>query len=1117
MASLTRAALPWMIGAALAAALATSRAITAEQMALFSTPLLIGVLLTVLATYFGVLLSQGELSASHVGGMIALLAAGGAALPLLTWAIFGASIVSVIALRLRGRIHPSEQTSPPNLVSSLLLTARLTLSLWTAGQVYHWLADGQPLRTLADVADNLVVLSAFIMVYIAVYLLIYLVEVARAELRFQREDVYRIVVVTTLPVPFVVLGAEILNQLAPSSQVIFVLGLMFIIIALHGLSRSEFQMRRQLNESRTMSVISRAMRSHLELDALLRTLYIQIAHLLEVDNFTAVLRDPTSQTLRYALVIRQGKEHIEVVEQPIKDENALIARVVRDEAPLLLRDEIFASAQSMGLTPPDAGVMSWLGVPLQAGGKVLGAIAILSRTPRRHFNNNDLHLLSNIAISSSIAVENAMLYQQQKARTEQLITLNRVSAVLGRSLSFEDVTEAVISAASMLTHAHAIALYLYWDDARTTLSLAHSGGLSNSFLVDAPDPLMQLQDAPYLQPIAVENVREDKRIQAARQALTNEGIVSYLEMPLVTGENTLGVLVLYYHIAQTFDGDSIELYKTFTTQAAQAIVNARTFTSADEAFQRSSEQLGSLSEIGRLLTSRVNLKDVCELVLSYATSATDVKRGLVALIDEQSKAIEVMAAHGYGDILALTTLEYTEPTIASNISSTITRLALNGSQTRKTETHSVLAVPIRLASEAIGIVQLEADRYRDFTAEDIHFVEQIANQGVIAIENARLFDRIAKDRDRLQVLLDAMEEGIIAINHEKVITLANPHITLVGLDPESLLGQKLTEMTPEAGAQLALRTGFANIGELIDLMANPDALNAAVPTNYVVQGTQGDLSIRRQIVPIKDADGTIYGALLVLYNKTEEEELARSREELSSMIVHDLRSPLTAVTTSLKLLSDHVPKDVPFYRLVETTTDASRRAVRKMMRRVDSLLDISKMESGQVDLDQDTVRLEELVENVFTDVRPLAQELDISLKKNLSPSSLLLYVDADKTERLLQNLLDNALKYNQAEQDIIVKSYAPGDNGAAPGYVRIDVIDRGPGVPADYREKLFAPFVQIEGRRKVRRGVGLGLAFCRLVVIAHGGRIWIEDNPEGGSVFAFTLPAAVAEATDESV
>lgn len=75
--------------------------------------------------------------------------------------------------------------------------------------------------------------------------------------------------------------------------------------------------------------------------------------------------------------------------------------------------------------------------------------------------------------------------------------------------------------------------------------------------------------------------------------------------------------------------------------------------------------------------------------------------------------------------------------------------------------------------------------------------------------------------------------------------------------------------------------------------------------------------------------------------------------------------------------------------------------------------------------------------------------------------------------------------------------------------MRIDVIDNGLGVPDEYKVSLFKEFVQVEGRQRVRRGVGVGLTFCKLVAEAHGGRIWIEDNPEGGSIFAFTLPVAV--------
>ena len=86
---------------------------------------------------------------------------------------------------------------------------------------------------------------------------------------------------------------------------------------------------------------------------------------------------------------------------------------------------------------------------------------------------------------------------------------------------------------------------------------------------------------------------------------------------------------------------------------------------------------------------------------------------------------------------------------------------------------------------------------------------------------------------------------------------------------------------------------------------------------------------------------------------------------------------------------------------------------------------------------------------------------------------------------------------------------SPGSRGAPEGFVRADVIDNGPGIPDEYKSTIFDSFMQVEGRQKVRRGVGLGLSFCKLVVEAHDGRIWIEDNPDGGgSIFSFTLPVA---------
>jgi signal transduction histidine kinase len=419
---------------------------------------------------------------------------------------------------------------------------------------------------------------------------------------------------------------------------------------------------------------------------------------------------------------------------------------------------------------------------------------------------------------------------------------------------------------------------------------------------------------------------------------------------------------------------------------------------------------------------------------------------------------------------------------------------------------SLLVVPIVRGRDVLGVITLESNRLNGFSDEDNHFVSQIANQAVIAIDNARLFDSIMEARDRLQVILNAMEEGIVLIDERDTVALVNPRIDLIGIWQSELLSRTLRELASDAEINFIERAGFASLDEALGLMDGLRQHKIYPPVNYVVQGEHGVLHIRRQIIPLKSKDGQIIGALLIFYNKTEEEELAKAREELSRMIIHDLRSPLTAVTTSLKLMNDIVPKDAKYYPLVQMTTDTSRRAIRKLLGRVDSLLDIAKMESGQLSIEREVTELLPLVTNVIQELKPLAQELDIQIDPQIDMAMPPLDIDGDKVERLMLNLVDNALKYSPQGSKIIIRSHLPEQDGALSGYIRVDVVDFGPGVPSEYKATLFDRFVQIEGRRKVRRGVGLGLTFCRMVVEAHQGRIWIEDNPEGGSVFSFTLP-----------
>jgi signal transduction histidine kinase len=229
------------------------------------------------------------------------------------------------------------------------------------------------------------------------------------------------------------------------------------------------------------------------------------------------------------------------------------------------------------------------------------------------------------------------------------------------------------------------------------------------------------------------------------------------------------------------------------------------------------------------------------------------------------------------------------------------------------------------------------------------------------------------------------------------------------------------------------------------------------------------------------------------------------------MILHDLKSPLASVNTGLKLVRDLIPPDNPLYPAIEATAETSQRAIRKILSRVNSLLDIARMQSGELTLDIEPTDLRGLAENVFNELRPLARELDVNLAAQISADVPPLAVDRDKAERVAQNLVDNALKFCPVGGSVTIRARLDPTNGVGNPLARIEVVDTGPGVPDEYKTRLFDRFFQLRDAHGTRRGTGLGLAFCRMVVEAHGGRIWIEDNPAGGSIFVFTLPVAQSD------
>ena len=242
---------------------------------------------------------------------------------------------------------------------------------------------------------------------------------------------------------------------------------------------------------------------------------------------------------------------------------------------------------------------------------------------------------------------------------------------------------------------------------------------------------------------------------------------------------------------------------------------------------------------------------------------------------------------------------------------------------------------------------------------------------------------------------------------------------------------------------------------------------------------------------------------------TEKERLAeleRLRQETTDLIVHDLRSPLNCIEASLELLQIILPEDV--LASCAEILDLALGSCKDVLALVDSLLEVAGMESGELVLDLQPISLLPLITDTVNRLRPRAEQYNITLELDTPAELPSIQGDDNKLERVLSNLLDNALKYTP-EGGLITVAVRPVNGQAvrrAHGGVEVRVTDTGPGIPPEHRERIFDRFTRVPGSEGRRRGLGLGLAFCRSVVEAHGGRIWVESEVGQGSTFAFTIP-----------
>lgn len=323
---------------------------------------------------------------------------------------------------------------------------------------------------------------------------------------------------------------------------------------------------------------------------------------------------------------------------------------------------------------------------------------------------------------------------------------------------------------------------------------------------------------------------------------------------------------------------------------------------------------------------------------------------------------------------------------------------------------------------------------------------------------------------------------IIQVNTQAARFFGAPPDELVGIPLGRLHGRDEVLLQPEAlpGEQTTSflsRVGHGPISE-----AGPDNTRPV------------EVRVRRLSTTPDETWQWIY------HDMTSQEELEQMRQDVTAMLVHDLQSPLGNVISSLELMKYTLARENGNDDILGLL-DVASRSSGQLLRLIQSLLDISRLEAGQPLGRRKALSIRKIVQDAYEIEQPNFERRGVRLLRELPETLPPVYVEENVISRVLLNLFDNALKHSGEGYAITVSAEESSD------MVELSVSDQGVGIPEDYRETIFEKFQRIKTDPS-SKGLGLGLAFCRLAVEAHGGHIWVEEAEGGGARFSFTIPVS---------
>ena len=398
-----------------------------------------------------------------------------------------------------------------------------------------------------------------------------------------------------------------------------------------------------------------------------------------------------------------------------------------------------------------------------------------------------------------------------------------------------------------------------------------------------------------------------------------------------------------------------------------------------------------------------------------------------------------------------------------------------------------MTLPLKVGDKFVGGLYISPMAGNELDADDEEVVRAVITSVRGSIERINLLKR--SEAGNLETLVRSLTNGLVMFNREKNVSLTNPAaVRMTGLPAEGYNLDELFKLFPDVD---------------LDQFVEKALWETTTEASYIPEAQLAAFYYEMFCIPLKDLDGEIVGGAIILHDITHLKEIDRMKTEFVSVASHQLRTPLTAINWNLEMvMSGDLGRigDEQQGALSEVY-DASKR----MVRLVNDLLNVSRLETGRIRIDPEPVELVSFVKEILREVEPIAA----AKKANIvfeAPEDQRLDVAVDKTLvwQVIHNLFTNAIKYSKPMgQAQVVSKLDISD----PKYYTISVQDNGVGIPESQQARIFEKFFRADNAKITSvEGTGLGLYIAKMIIEASGGKIWFESAEGKGTTFYVTIP-----------